>query len=61
MRTDPVAIIAAVEAVALSVLGLLIIVTDMDTQVAGALVAVVAPVIALLTALMTRQRVSPSH
>ncbi len=57
---EPAVIVGAVEAVALALLGLAIILFDIESDTAGAMVAIVAPVIALLTSLFTRSKVVPA-
>ena len=56
---EPVAVIAAVETLALAILGLIIIVFKIEPTIAGALVAVVGGGIAVLTSLFTRSKVTP--
>lgn len=56
---EPAVIIGALEGLALAVLGLIIIVTEMEPAVAGAVTAIVGASVAVLSSLFVRTRVTP--
>lgn len=56
---EPAVIIGALEGLALAVLGLVIIIFEVEPAVAGALTAIVGASIAVLSSLFVRSKVTP--
>lgn len=60
MRTEPVAILGAVEAVIVAVLGALVAVGVIDTGFEQSIAAAVAALVPLIGSLFARSKVSPA-
>jgi len=60
MKKEPAVIIGAVEALILAVIGLVAALADWTPDATAAVVAVVAPTIAIVTSLVTRSKVKPA-
>jgi len=59
MRSEPAALIGALEAAVISVLTLIAVALELDADLTAAIVGVGAAAVALIGALITRSRVTP--
>lgn len=60
MQTEPVRVVAAIQAALIAVWGVLIIVLKIDEQLAGAVTIAIGAIVSAVASVVVRQRVTPT-